>query len=223
MFDSMSNKMIIAILAVVIIVCAGIGAAFAFGGSGNNSSEGVVYHGNGGSTADGKVEVTHGSHTVDANIFVRSGYLFVSWNTQADGSGKTYKSGDSIEYGSGKTVDLYAIWDKEYVITAKQTVVMGNLEFYYGEDKLGYDGVRIPETGEITIVIKTPEGAKVEVDEESKDIITYTLDGVTYGYLMFAKGSAKEPVCHIDDGVLKMTVVCDHADINISYVESHSE
>ena len=218
----MSNKMIIAIVAVAILVCAGVGAAIALGGSGNHS-EGVVYHGNGGSTTDGKVEITHESHTVDANTFVRSGYEFASWNTQADGSGKTYKSGDSIEYGSGKIIDLYAIWNKIYVITAKQTEVMGNLEFYYGEDKLGYDGVRIPETGEITIVIKTPEGAKVEVDEESKDIITYTLDGVTYGYLMFANGSAKEPVCYIDGGVLKMTVVCDHSDINIRYIESHSE
>lgn len=43
------------------------------------------------------------------NQFTRSGYSFSGWNTKADGSGETYKNGDSVPLDD-ETVTLYAQW-----------------------------------------------------------------------------------------------------------------
>ena len=58
--------------------------------------------------------------TLTSNGFSRSGYIFNSWNTEADGSGTSYA--DTARYYAKvgpdtKNVTLYAQWDKAYTIT----------------------------------------------------------------------------------------------------------
>jgi uncharacterized protein (TIGR02145 family)/uncharacterized repeat protein (TIGR02543 family) len=55
--------------------------------------------------------------TVLGNIgnLVRNCYTFFGWNTESNGSGTTYKPGDTFEMGK-KNVTLYALWTKNYYI-----------------------------------------------------------------------------------------------------------
>jgi len=49
------------------------------------------------------------------DTFTRPGYRFVVWNTKKDGSGKSFKPGDTkyaVDLNKGN--DLYAIWEKLY-------------------------------------------------------------------------------------------------------------
>ncbi len=59
--------------------------------------------------------------TLPANVYTRSGYVFVEWNTEADGSGKTYEAGDTIKKlpeTDGEEIILYAQWKPiSYVVS----------------------------------------------------------------------------------------------------------
>ena len=71
----------------------------------------VQYAPNGGDGAmvDENLYFTGNQATVKANEFTRTGYTFDGWNTQADGMGDDYSSGDSITI-AGEEVTLYAQW-----------------------------------------------------------------------------------------------------------------
>ena len=59
-------------------------------------------------------------NTLPLNGFNRSGYMFNSWNTKADGSGVSYANEGQYYAAVGtsnKNVTLYAQWDKTYIIT----------------------------------------------------------------------------------------------------------
>ncbi|WP_417054593.1 InlB B-repeat-containing protein, partial [Dysosmobacter sp.] len=73
----------------------------------------VTYHGNGadsGMTTDTTDYATGEKATVQANGFTRSRYTFTGWNTKADGSGDSYKTGDRITMTDN--VVLYAQWTR---------------------------------------------------------------------------------------------------------------
>ena len=70
----------------------------------------VSYHANGGLGEMADVTVTLGqNHTVLFPGFTRSGFDFVGWNTQSDGSGRMYLPNQTIVSLLGN-VDLYAQW-----------------------------------------------------------------------------------------------------------------
>lgn len=62
------------------------------------------------------------SYKIQSNSFVRDGWLFLGWNTKADGSATEYSAGQEIINPTdtdGETIDLYAQWLK-----VKSTVVI---------------------------------------------------------------------------------------------------
>ncbi len=63
-------------------------------------------------TVPSSVKVLSGKTTIvlSGTDLVRDGYSFDGWNTEADGSGKLYKAGDSLTVDS--TIVLYAHWVK---------------------------------------------------------------------------------------------------------------
>ena len=83
----------------------------------------VKYNGNG----ENSGTTPSSSHTYDtaknltANEYVKNGYQFVGWNTQADGSGTSYSDKQSVKNltaTNGGTVTLYAQW-KPYTLTIR--------------------------------------------------------------------------------------------------------
>ena len=78
-------------------------------------TETICYHGNG-DDGTGSMEnqqaASSSSATLVASNFSRSGYGFVGWNTESDGSGTTYGPNETITTGdlSGLGMDLYAKW-----------------------------------------------------------------------------------------------------------------
>ena len=71
----------------------------------------ITFNANGGSGSMSPQQVTSGvATTLTTNTFTRSGYAFVGWNTQDDGSGTSYTDGGSITISSNTT--LYAQWQQ---------------------------------------------------------------------------------------------------------------
>lgn len=72
----------------------------------------VVFDANGGSGNMPEQIFTAGtSQTLNTNTFKRTGYTFVDWNTEPNGTGVTYVSGNS--YSLTGNITLYAQWEKE--------------------------------------------------------------------------------------------------------------
>ena len=55
------------------------------------------------------------SYTLPANAFKKRGYTFIGWNTKTDGSGRSFKDGESVKNLTavdGNTLTLYTQWEK---------------------------------------------------------------------------------------------------------------
>lgn len=75
----------------------------------------IKFNGNG--STEGNMEdmsLTYGTEEqLTTNAFVRSGYTFAGWNTEADGSGSNYTNNQKVKNltsTDGKTITLYAKW-----------------------------------------------------------------------------------------------------------------
>ena len=65
---------------------------------------------------DNTYDLINKTVTLSTKRPVRSGYIFTSWNTSADGTGTTYTPGETVPIGAGGLsgfVDLYAVWVAE--------------------------------------------------------------------------------------------------------------
>lgn len=74
----------------------------------------ISYNANGGSNAPSNQTKKYGS-TIDITSSkpTRIGYTFLYWNTESNGNGTTYNSGQTYGYDqNGGTVVLYAIWSE---------------------------------------------------------------------------------------------------------------
>ena len=70
----------------------------------------VSFDANGGTGAMATQEFKHGEPLkLNANEFIKEGYIFKCWNTNRDGSGKTYSDGEEISVTNELT--LYAQWE----------------------------------------------------------------------------------------------------------------
>ncbi|MCI2048146.1 MAG: leucine-rich repeat protein [Lachnospiraceae bacterium] len=70
------------------------------------------------SDTESTAEIPEGiSAVLSSSIPQRAGYTFASWNTAQDGSGKTYKPGDTIEVTADIT--LFAQWEAERLVQSE--------------------------------------------------------------------------------------------------------
>jgi uncharacterized delta-60 repeat protein/uncharacterized repeat protein (TIGR02543 family) len=84
----------------------------------------VTYNSNGADSGSVPVDTTYypqnATVTVLGNIGIleKNGYSFVGWNTKADGSGSTYRPGQSFPMGTANVI-LYAMWSENlgYTVT----------------------------------------------------------------------------------------------------------
>ena len=76
----------------------------------------IHFNSNGGSgTMDDQVVDEFEATALNANSFTRTGYLFMGWNTQADGAGQYYTDGATVTLLNDLT--LYAQWKQFFTIT----------------------------------------------------------------------------------------------------------
>lgn len=96
--------------------------------SGQEQAYQIVFDGNGADSGsiDRMVLYTAGrEYALPANAFVREGYVFKGWNTQADGKGDSYADGAAVkrpEGDAGSGFVLYAQWEEnghEHVIVIR--------------------------------------------------------------------------------------------------------
>lgn len=223
----MDNKVVIAIVVAAVVICAGVGVAILVGNMGSEEkgvTEGVNYHGNGGKTSEGRTIMGSTTHDVIGNIFKYDGYKFVSWNTKADGSGTTYKSGDYIAYASGEAVDLYAIWAVDGSMLYVSTF-LGNLSFYYNGTSVGFSGVDIPDSGPIDVLVTIPSGATdlhIEKTDKGLHKLTYKLGTKTYSDTMSVSvgGTDTDFEWKSDDSTVTLTIQYSGCNVTISYSQS---
>ncbi len=90
-----------------------------------NSSVHVTFNSNGGSGSMAVQEMKGRSATaLSANAFTKEGYMFLEWNTEADGSGTAYADGASVSLDSDIT--LYAQWIDTSSIILSSTTQLSN-------------------------------------------------------------------------------------------------
>lgn len=81
----------------------------------------ISFNANGGTGTMAELDCEYGkSYTLTANAFTNGEKVFMGWNTAADGSGKDYADGATVENltaKDGETVTLYAQWAQEFKIT----------------------------------------------------------------------------------------------------------
>ena len=110
----------------------------------------VEYDGNGatkGSMTSKQLTYDASYYQLPTNGFTKTGYNFVGWNTEADGSGTSYNNKQMVRNlasGEGEVVTLYAQWaEKTYKVTFKYPAAM-NMEDEV--NNVPYGGSITPET-----------------------------------------------------------------------------
>jgi uncharacterized protein (TIGR02145 family)/uncharacterized repeat protein (TIGR02543 family) len=94
----------------------------------------ITYNANNGTGAPGiQIRRNGFAPALSTTVPTRTGYTFASWNTSADGSGRTYEPG--APYSANAAVTLYAQWNQTSIIHGTpvlyegetyETVVIGN-------------------------------------------------------------------------------------------------
>ncbi len=166
----MSSKTLVIAGIIVVVVVAAAAVAMINMDESKDVTEGVIYDGNGGTTSGGKSTMGLTSHEVMVNVFTKDGAYFESWNTKKDGSGTTYMPGDTIDYASGKTVTLYAIWDESKHLKVNSVYLMSYFTLEYdGKELSVVDSISLPEGGEISITVKSNNGGQAIIDGSKID------------------------------------------------------
>ncbi len=163
----MDNKLI-AILAVVVLVIAGVGVAVFAMNQGENVI-GTTYQGNGGTTSSGKTSYTLSNPTAQESMFSRDGYSFVEWNSAADGSGKSYAVGSAVT----DKLTIYAQWKQ---ITPAGPTLLCKVS---GTSSL-FEAITMTVTdtnGESTNVKSSLIGVNVGIHPSETDVITVSFTG----------------------------------------------
>lgn len=91
--------------------------------------------------ADGVAYTGESDYRIPDTIPTRDNYTFVEWNTASDGTGHSYKAGDSITAGS-ENITLYAIWKAHPTLTYNLNGGSGYIPMEYHEA-----GVRVTLAG----------------------------------------------------------------------------
>ena len=81
------------------------------------------------------------SVTLSANKFLRTGYRFVGWNTEADGAGTTYADGATITLPAAGDLKLFAQWIEDRAVLDSGTTVNVKMKKLAGANSAGYDTV----------------------------------------------------------------------------------
>ena len=115
---------------------------------GNNSRYTVTYHSNTASdttiTDNEMIYAKDVFATVNANTFTNGSKVFLSWNTESDGSGTTYYPNGTIKVTGN--MDLYAIWgDKASTVTVTYHSNFGTDQEYTTEAMPNNEQIKVAD------------------------------------------------------------------------------
>lgn len=152
----MSNKAIIAIVAVVVLIAAGVGIGFAVSNNNSSDNKGIEYIGNGGEQKlTGNTSIFDNSANIPDLSYEKSNCTFTGYTEKADGTGTLYKIGDKAPSVS----KLYA----QYAFNTKMTVKINDLPSTL---KVTYNGTALKDGD----VIEAPD-CKFTVKVEGKETV----------------------------------------------------
>ena len=116
----------------------------------------VKYNANGG-TGEMPSQLGKEKITVKSNTFTREGFQFNIWNTEANGTGTSYKEGTAVTYAQkGQVTTLYALWYKQNAD--------GSITHPGGDGKFQPDGAKDD------ITVKPAPGGSVEKPDDKGSI-----------------------------------------------------
>lgn len=168
----------------------------------------VTYHSNFGTdVAQSAAAVANNSKiTVEAynalNLPERTGYSFVGWNTEADGTGRTFAAGAFARVDVTKPNDLYAQWTPNTDTTYK-------VEFYYQNDDGSYPSTASktdPRTGTTDATVSV-----TDTDKADKENGKYTFDANNINNKKSGTVAADGSL------VLKLYFKLNQADVTVNY------
>lgn len=187
------NTKVIAIAAVaVVLVVAVAGAVIVMNGDDEGNFNGVIYDGNGGKTNDGSSTWSVTSTTVYKNPFSYDGHEFVDWNTKADGSGTTYKVGDSISYPEHGNTRLYAQWTTDvakkitgynpsHTVATGDSALKTGIALYIGNTELSaFTFPTITLTPNTIVMVSYDDGCTDWAFDEVNGYFTFNYNGHAY-------------------------------------------
>ena len=144
---------------------------------------------------------------IAANKFANANYTFQGWNTQADGKGMTYQTGDKLTLPAGTTV-LYAQWKR---IPGTLTWVKTDKDS--GEVLAGSEWTLTPKGGQPTAI--TDNG---ELDQAGEDG-AFKLTGLDWGEYELMETKAPEGHDPIS-APITVTIDAKHTTVNIGDVSN---
>ena len=132
----------------------------------------------------------------------RTGYTFAGWNTEADGTGRTFAAGAFARVDVTEPNDLYAQWTPNTDTTYK-------VEFYYQNDDGSYPSTASktePRTGTTDTTVSV-----TDTDKADKENGKYTFDANN------ANNILSGPVAADGSLVLKLYFKLNQADVTVNY------
>lgn len=169
------------------------------------STVSVTYHSNFGTdVAQSAAAVANNSKiTVEAynalNLPERTGYSFVGWNTEADGTGRTFDAGAFARVDVTKPNDLYAQWEAN-------TDTAYKVEFYYQNG----DSYRLNHSDERTGTTDATVSV-TDADKADKENGKYTFDANNINNKKSGTVAADGSL------VLKLYFKLNQADVTVNY------
>ncbi len=221
----MSSKTLVIAGIIVVVVVAAAAVAMLNNDDSKDVTEGVIYDGNGGTTSSGKSTMGLTSHEVMSNPFTKEGAHFESWNTKKDGSGTKYAPGDSIDYATGKTVTLYAIWNEGKSLYVSSMSSYKDFTLTYDGKELAFmSAVDLPAGGEVTITVKSNNtGGQMAVEGSHVEYKIINGDKVkTYGRTFTISGDTGHSFVPSNGDVLIKITYDGSKDVTLSFSENQT-
>ena len=115
------------------------------------------------------------------NEYSREGYVFAGWNTEKDGTGKSYEDKEEVKnltYEAFETVVLYAQWEvAPYTISVADGIEHGYAEVMFDKYSVGNKDIFIPVTSVpypgYSLSDITVDNAGAEIDPYTGNLVIY--------------------------------------------------
>ena len=164
---------------------------------------------------------------LDSNLFVKTGYTFSGWNTQADGLGTTYANAVEVtNLATSGTVNLYAMWTPDTntaykVIHKKQKVTLDGYDEIV-ENLTGTSDTSVTPSVNNYTGFTTPTAQTVTISRLGDTVVTYVYDREIYTISFNTDGGSTVAAQQLPYGA-KVTKPADPTKANYTFDDWYVE